>query len=47
MQLVGVRNRRPNEMRSRAKRQEIQQHMLVKRSFSLKLINRHADKGSG
>ena len=28
-------------------RQEIQHHMQVKRSFSLKLVNRHADKGSG
>ena len=28
-------------------RQEIQQHMQVKRSFSFKLINRHADEGRG
>ena len=47
---VGSRNRRPNEMRSRAKRErerEIQRNMQVKRSFSFKLINRHAKVGSG
>ena len=42
-EIVGLMKREAE----RRERQEIQQHMQVKRSFSFKLINRHAVEGSG